>query len=191
MAHRKSNPMPARARKHSEKEALMKFRYAVALLSLALSSAAFAADPALKQLDFFKGTWQCKGTQTFTGPTIHYTATVTGTWVLDGQWLDIHVTQNKTKENPQPFNGRAYMGYDTGTKKYMVGWVDNTGGYETAAFSGWQGNKLVWEGPAHMGAMVANSRDTFVKDGTNKLTHTVDMEEKGKWSEMMKETCTK
>src|SRR5947209_17047776 len=132
---------------------MMKFRYAPALLSLALTMSVFAADPALKQLDVFAGTWQCKGTQTFNGKTVHYTGSETGTWVLDGQWLDVHVTQVKTKENPTPLNGRAYMGYDAGSKKYYSTWVDNTGGSENAEFTGWQGNKLTMEGTLHMGAM--------------------------------------
>jgi len=169
---------------------MMKFRYALALFSLTLATAAFAADPALKQLDVFAGTWQCKGTQTFTGKTIHYTGTETGTWILDGQWLDVHVTQVKTKENPMPFNGRAYLGYDSGSKKFFTTWVDNTGGYETADFTGWQGDRLTFDGTVHMGTMTAKARDTFVKNGKT-LTHTFDLEQNGKWSEMQKETCTK
>jgi len=175
----------------------MKFRSALAVLSLSLATAVFAADmpkpdPALRQLDIFKGTWQCKGWMKFDGPVIHYTGSETGTWVLDGFWLDVRIAQVKSKENPNPFNGRSYMGYDPASKKFTMGWVDNTGGYETAEFNGWQGDKLVFEGVAHMGMMTAKGRDTFVKSGGDKkLTHSYQMEQGGKWVEVMNETCTR
>jgi hypothetical protein len=176
----------------------MKFRPALALLSLTLTTSLFAADapmpkpaPELKQLAFFIGTWQCKGTQTFGGPTMHYTGTVTNTWALGGYWLDVHVRQAKSKENPMPLSGNAYLGYDPADKKFEIFWVDNTGGFETAEFTGWEGDKLEWTGIAHMGTMTAKGRDIFIKSGKNKLTHKGEMEQAGKWVEVMNETCTK
>ena len=77
-----------------------------------------------------------------------------------------------------PFNGRSYLGYDPASKKFFGVWVDNTGGYETVEFTGWQGDKLTFEGTVHMGTTVAKGRDTFVK-GAKTLTHTFDLEEKG------------
>ena len=167
----------------------MKFRHAITLLALAVATSAFAADSPMKQIDFFAGTWQCKGVQTMGGPAIHYTGTATGTWVLDKKWLDIRVSQVKTKENPTPFSGRSYMGYDQESKKYVQYWVDNMGGFESAMFNGWSGDKLMWETTAHMGSMSANSRDIFTKNGNNKMTHTFELEQSGKWTEVMKETC--
>ena len=169
---------------------MLKLRHAIVLLSLVLATSAFAADPALKQLEPFAHTFQCSGTMTIDGPPVHYTGTVTGTWVLDGMWLDIRVTQLKSKENPKPFNGRSYLGYDAGSKKFVMDWVDNTGGYQRAEFNGWQGDKLVWEGMAHMGTIVAMGRDTFTRSG-KKLTHTYELQQGGKWVEQLKETCTR
>jgi len=169
----------------------MKFRPAIALLSLLLATSAFAADPALKQLEPFVGTWQCRGTMVLDGPPIPYTATVATTWVLGGNWLDVRVTQMKTKQNPKPYNGRSYMGYDPTSKKFVMYWVDNTGGYQSAEFTGWQGDKLMWEGMAHMGPMTAMGRDTFTRSGAKKLTHTFELQQGAKWNEMMKETCTR
>jgi hypothetical protein len=169
----------------------MKFRHAMALCSLVLATSAFAADPALKQLDMFAHTWQCSGTMTIDGPPIHYTATVTGTWVLGGNWLDVRVTQARTKENPKPYNGRAYIGYDAAAKKFVMSWIDITGGYQSAEFTGWQGDTLVWEGMAHMGPITAMGRDTFTRSGAKKLTHTFELQQSGKWIEQMKESCTR
>lgn len=176
----------------------MKFRPALALLSLTLTTTLFAADapmpkpsPELKQLTPFVGTFQCKGTETFGGPTIHYTGSVTATWTLGGYWLDVRVRQNKSKENPAPFNGNSYIGYDEGDKKFEMFWADSTGGFQTAEFTGWVGDKLTWTGPAHMGPMTAPGRDTFTKSGKNKMSHTFELEQNGKWVEVMNETCTK
>jgi hypothetical protein len=174
----------------------MKFRPAIALLSLLLATSLFAADapkpdPKLKELDYFTGTWACKGTETFDGPTIHYTETVVGTWILNHFWLDIRVTQQKSKENAMPFAGRGFLGYDAEAKKFVVGWVDNTGGYETSQFDGWDGNKISWEGTYHMGTMSAKGRDVFTKVTAKKQTHTFELEQGGKWVEVMNETCTR
>ncbi len=173
----------------------MKLRSTLALLSLAVTAVLSAQeapkpDPALKGLAAFTGTVQCKGSQTFTGKTIHYTQTVTGAWVLDGMWLDVRVTQHKTKENPMPFRGRSYMGYDAQSKKFVIYWVDNTGGFETAEGNGWEGDKFTFEGTAHMGPIVTKGRDVFTRSG-KKLTHTYEIEQDGKWNEVMNETCTK
>jgi len=174
----------------------MKLRTAFALLSLALSTTLFAQeapkpDPALKALSYFSGTWQCKGSQNFAGTAIKYTETVTGAWVLNNMWLDIRVTQHKSKENPMPFGGRSYLGYDSQAKKFVIYWVDNTGGFETAEGAGWEGDKFSFEGTAHMGPMVAKGRDVFVKSSAKKFTHTYELEQDGKWNEVMNETCTK
>lgn len=175
----------------------MKFRSAIAALSLTLATSLFAADappkpdPALKQLDYFAGTWQCKGTQSFGGQTTHFQETVIGTWVLNHFWLDVRVTQEKTKENPTPFSGRAYLGYDPASKKFLIDWIDNTGGYETADTTGWDGNTISWDGTSHMGTMSAKGRDVFTKVSAKKLTHTFSLEMDGKWTEVMNETCTR
>ncbi len=173
----------------------MKLRSALALFSLTVCTTLFAQeapkpDPALKGLAPFLGTFQCKGTQTFTGSPIKYTETVTGAWVLNGMWLDVRVTQHKSKENPAPFSGRSYLGYDAQSKKFVIYWVDNTGGFETAEGNGWEGDTFAFEGTAHMGPMVAKGRDIFIRDG-KKLKHTYALEQDGKWNEVMNETCTK
>ena len=168
----------------------MKFRPAIALLSLLLATSAFAADPALKQLEPFVGTWQCRGTMVLDGPPIPYTATVATTWVLGGNWLDVRVTQARTKENPKPYNGRAYIGYDAAAKKFVEGCVDNMGGYCTQSSSGWDGDKLVFEGTAKGSGADMGVRDTFVKKGANELTHAGDIQGADKkWTPTDEESC--
>jgi len=169
----------------------MKVRYASLALSLLVSLSAFAADPALKNLDYFAHTWQCKGSQSFTGSPINFTETAAAAWILGGNWLEASVTQMKTKANPQPLHGRAHLGYDPESKRYVLLWADNMGGYEVAESGGWDNNRIVWEGTAHMGTSSAKGRDVFTKAGPKKMTHTYELEQNGKWTEAMQETCTR
>jgi Protein of unknown function (DUF1579) len=165
----------------------MKTRLALAALCLA-ALPALAANPNLKKLDAFAGTWHCKGTDYFPKP--HATvSTVSGKWTLDGNWLDVHYAQTKTKENPMPFSGSAYMGYDAATKKFMTGWVDNMGGYEVSDSSGWAGDSITYDGTYH-GEGGGKMRDVFTVKG-NTSHHVTEVEQKGKWVKYTDESCTK
>ena len=170
----------------------MKARYlfAIAILSL-FASAALAEDmnPALKQLGYFVGKWRCTGTDSMMGPA-HATLTNVGAkWGYAGHWLVVDVDQQKTKENPMGFMGTVFMGYDEGSKKLVNTWVDNMGGYATANSEGWMADKITYTGPQHMGPTTMNIRDVFTKQGNDKLTHVMLMEENGAWKQFADETC--
>lgn len=168
--------------------------FVIAILALAVT-AAFAADtkpmtnPALRQLDYFVGKWRCVGTDMSMGPAHPTVATVNAKWGYGGNWVVVDYSQDKTKENPSGFMGSAFMGYDEGQKKYVNGWVDNTGGYATASGDGFMGDKSTYTGPQHMGTMTANVRDEFTKDGNGKMTHVMLMEENGAWKKVSEENC--
>jgi hypothetical protein len=168
----------------------MKLRYALALICLVALSV-FAQlpkpDPMLKSLEPWAHTYRCTGTDFLPKP--HPTkTTVTGKWTLDGHWIAIHVAQEKTKDNPFPFSGDGTFGYDPGTKKYVADWVDNMGGYEPS--TGTQtGNTFTLDGIYH-GTPTGKARDVFTIKG-NTMTHTFDMEDKGKWMKITDESCTK
>jgi len=150
----------------------------VCLAVCLVATAAFAQKPSekLKELKPFAGTFHCKG-MTFAsemGPEHATRGTVTGVWTLGGYWLDIKYKELKTKANPMPYEGRIEMGYDEGTKKLVAGYVDNYGGYGTEASDGWDGDTFILAGPVHMGEMVTEGRDSFLKKG-KKITHTYEM----------------
>jgi hypothetical protein len=171
----------------------MKLRHLFAIAILVLfASAALAADmnPALRPLDFFVGNWRCTGTDSFMGPAHATMTNVNAKWGYAGHWLVVDVSQEKTKENPG-FMGTVFMGYDEGQKKLVNGWVDNTGGYATAASDGWMGDTITYTGPQHMGTMVMNVRDVFTKGGADKLTHKMLVEENGSWKQVVDESCMK
>ena len=167
--------------------------FAIAILVL-FATAALAADapapkPALRQLDYFVGKWHCVGMDMSMGPAHPTVANVAAKWGYSGNWVVVDYSQEKTKENPAGFMGTAFMGYDEGQKKYVNGWVDNMGGYATASGDGFMGDKSTYTGPQHMGTMTMNGRDEFIKDGNDKMTHVMLMEENGAWKKVAEENC--
>jgi hypothetical protein len=83
------------------------------------------------------------------------------------------------------------MGYNSGTKKFLDGAVDNMGGYGTSEGDGWVGDTLTFTGPSHMGAQTMQARDIFTKKSATKFVHEGEMEMGGKWQKLDEETCTK
>src|SRR2546427_10458577 len=74
------------------------------------ASAVLAADappgpnPKLKELKYFVGAWQCKGTSfAFMGMPEHKTtASVESSWTLNDYWLTLRYHESKTAINAQP-----------------------------------------------------------------------------------------
>jgi hypothetical protein len=178
----------------------MKVRSTLIIVLAFVAIFAIAATPAkpvskLHELDVIGGKWQCKGTSFAFGdmPKHEVTATVNGAWILNNKWLDVHYSEAKTKENPMPFEVRGFFTYDETAKKFELGSVENDGGYSVEESNGWDGDKIVFAGPNHMGggAPVMNGRDTWTKKGANGLTYSFELEEKGAWKKLIEETCTR
>jgi hypothetical protein len=150
-------------------------------------------DPKLRQLDYFVGTWGCKGTA-FANPMApeHPTAaTVSAGWQLGDYWLAFSYAEMQSDKNPMPFTVSGWMGYDLEQKKLVIGSVDSMGGYSTSAGEGWKGDVLTFDGPWHMGPMTAKGRDTFTKKSADEFVHAAFLEQGGKWVKLGEETCTK
>jgi len=171
----------------------MKARITLVILIALASFAAQADNSKLRELDPLKGTWTCKGTAFAMGDTPEHpvAATITGSWILGGQWLEVHYTETKTAKNPKPFAVRAFFGYDSELKKLVLGSIESDGGYSTENSDGWQGNSIVFVGPNHMGGMTMNGRDTWTKTGKNTMAYKFELEDKGKWATAIEETCSK
>jgi hypothetical protein len=152
-----------------------------------------APDPIMQQLDVMVGTWKCSGMAYTTPwfPEHPTTGEVSEKWMLDGKWLAFTYMEKKTAQNPTPFTITGYTGYDPELKMYVIGSVDNNGGYSTGASTGWVGDVMTFEGPWHIGGMTAKSRDTFTKKGANQLTHLGELESNGTWIKLGQETCTR
>ena len=176
----------------------MNVRTMLLVVLVILAIAAIAAAPAkpaskLHELDYLGGKWQCKGTVYAMGdmPKHDVTATVNGVWILNNKWLDMHYAEMKTKENPMPFEVRGFFTYDMAEKKFALGSISNDGGYSTENSNGWEGDKIVFVGPNHMGGPAMNGRDTWTKKGPSSLAYSFEYEEKGAWKKLIDESCTR
>ncbi|HEV2720021.1 MAG TPA: DUF1579 family protein [Thermoanaerobaculia bacterium] len=170
----------------------------VCLLVFLVAGAAWAQAPKppaeLKQLDPFLGTWSCKGTvyKSDFGPEHPTSFTVKSTWSLGGQWLRTDYAEMKTAKNPSPMTGLGLMGYDADAKKFVGGWVDNTGMYQTQQSDGWMGDTIIFVGPTHGAGMTGmTGKDTFVKKSASHFDHVFEIENKGSWMKVESDSCKK
>lgn len=178
----------------------MKVRSALITVVVFLAIFAIAATPAkpvnkLHELDALGGKWQCKGTvYAFADmPKHEVVSTVTSAWILNNKWFDMHYAETKTKENPMPFEVRAFFTYDEAAKKFAMGSLGNDGGYATEESNGWEGEKLVFVGPNHgFGPAALTGKDTWTKKGANGMMYSFELEEKpGAWKKIIEATCTR
>ena len=175
-------------------------RIVFTIIALAFATAPlFAADappgpnPKLKELAYFAGTWSCKGTGfAFMGTPEHKTAaTVDAAWILNKYWLSLRYHEMNTAINAHPIDVRVMWGFDEQTKTFTSTSADNMGGYIAQNSSGWDGNKLTWDGELHAGGGTMKARDVFTKVSATKVEHKGEAEIDGKWMTMDEETCTK
>ena len=90
-----------------------------------------------------------------------------------------------------PFTFSGFFGYDVEAKKFVVGGVDNMGGWAQGWSDGWNGDAIVFSGPWHTNGKTVNSRDTFRKLPDGGLWHMGEIEMDGKWMKIGEETCVK
>ena len=175
-------------------------RILLSLIALAFTASSVLAvdappgpNPKLKELKYFVGNWQCKGTGfAFMGTPEHKTSGVAeASWTLNDYWLTIYYHESKTAINAHPVAVRIYWGWDEQLKKFASGSVDDMGSYAVQYSSGWDGNKLVFNGETHGGGGTAKVRDVFTKVTSSKLEHMSEVEMNGKWTKLDEETCTK
>lgn len=164
----------------------------VCLLVFLVAGAALAQRPAeLKQLDPFVGSYACKGTVYAGewGPEHPISMSVDSSWAYGGMWLKTAYKETKTAKNPKPMTGEGLWGYDGDVKKFVGGWVDSTGAYQTQQGE-WKGDTFILEGPYHMGGTM-NGRDTFTMKGKKQIDHTFELDMKGTWTKVESDTCKK
>jgi hypothetical protein len=148
-------------------------------------------NPALAQLNFFAGSWQCAGTGYMDGKGHPTGGRVTMGWELNGYFMSLRYEEQKTDVNPMPITAVEHWGYSDELKKLVAGQVDSMGGYGTQASVGWEGDKMVWVGDSHMMGTKMPSRDTFVRHGDNEVTHLGEMQQNGAWIKQDEERCYK
>ena len=166
---------------------------ALAILAAASAFAQPAPSPKIGELKSFIGTWRCSGTAfayAFEPP--HPTkATIVVQPVLNGFWLDINFVEELTAENPHPNSGKVHWGWDEGMQRYTGYSIDSSGGINSIASDGWQGDKIVWLGTERIAGQTFATRDTFTRERINDFLHVGEAEIGGVWQKVDEETCRK
>jgi hypothetical protein len=145
--------------------------------------------PALDQLRFFAGTWQCTGTSHAQGKTHPTSARATAAWTRGGSMLSIRYQELKSEANPTPLNAVEHLSYSQERRKLVAGQSDSFGRRGSHTTAGWEGNKLVWTGEAHQAGMKMASRETFVRNGDDEFSHLGEFQVNGTWTRQVEETC--
>ena len=148
--------------------------------------------PEMAKLDFFKGNWTCQGQTAASpmGPAGKTTTTASIKTDLGGFWQTGSI--KGTMANMPPMEGMFHTTYDPAAKEFVMLWVDNMGASSRSTSTGWQGDKIAFEGDANMpGQKPMKNRDTFTKSGPNTMKRSWEMQMDGKWTPLGEETCTK
>jgi hypothetical protein len=171
----------------------MRVRITIVSLLLAATAAFAADDSPLRQLDYFKGTWTCKGTA-FAMPDApeHAVSGKTGTkWIMNGTWLQFNYDSMKTKADPKPMSAAGFMGWDAEHKNFVMGSVCSDGCFSSESSPGWDGDAMIFSGPNHMGGMTMNGRDEFYKVSSTEFKYVAQIEMNGQWQKGLEQVCKK
>lgn len=147
--------------------------------------------PELDQLKFFEGNWRCDGKVPAgpMGPEHGYKSTFKVRKDLDGFWYVADYEQKKSKDNPLPIRARVYLGYDGGTKKYVLGGYDNFGGLVNEASPGWESDRMIAAGDGTAMGQKVGFRDTFTKKGERELIWLGEMKMGKDWVVIGNDVC--
>jgi hypothetical protein len=147
--------------------------------------------PDMERLRNLIGVWECRG-KVFGWPFPGERETA-GEFSfmpeLNGFWLCARYDERRTAAAPIPFSTVGHWGWDGVRSQYVVGSVDNMGGFTHSWTPGWEGNRMVWTGGFYGWGPTLKLRETFTLDNGT-LTHSFEVDKDG-WRRVSEETCTK
>jgi hypothetical protein len=142
-----------------------------------------ALDPALKSLEFYVGSWSCKGTNYAADGKVEKTweARLEVVPVLDGKWLSVQMI------GPGMNRSAEHKGYDAEKKRWVHVYVGNDGGWGTMTSDGWTGSSMVFLDPED-----ASGYAKFTKIDERTYSHGVTVKtEQGGERKAWEKVCTK
>jgi hypothetical protein len=166
------------------------------LLAVSLTTAALCANfllaqqqsPTLKKdltdLQFFQGTWSCKGTFPSTGKSIE--SRVTFTPDLDGAWLSVRHDDIP----PNLFHALELWGWDAKKSQFTATIFDSFGGARHFTSQGWQDQSFTWNGDSLAGSTAPSERFAFRKDSATQFTVNWEVNRDGSWKVGDTLSCT-
>jgi hypothetical protein len=179
-------------------------RIQLAVLSLALSSVAFADEPKKKEepkapemkppqelTDLAKamaGTWKCTGSSDFGGTKMEIKGTVTHKTDLDGYWISTALTGNAGK---MTVHSAFLTTYDTDKKKFYRATANGRGGHGVA-WGTLADKKISWDGEARWNGKDVKVRTTEDMSGKDVTIKSESSKDGGKtWAFEADITCKK
>lgn len=134
------------------------------------STGGHPAPPAeLHALEFFKGTWTCRGVVEPSGDRPAHLTKGKATYKWDlGNYFQVVTNQDeRTKEDPAPRWARGYLGFDVATQQVTVALFYVGGGRMVATSPVWSEDTLKFAGdssrpgePAHVEQSITRKTDT-------------------------------
>ncbi len=143
-------------------------------------SGARSPNPALQQLRNLVGTWECRG-KVYGWPFLAERETLGEyrfEFELGGFWLNARYDERRSAVSPVPFSTVGHWGWEDLRGRFVVGAVDNLGGFTHSWTTGWEGDTMVWAGGFYGYGPVLPLRETFVLRG-GALTHTFEIDKGG------------
>ena len=152
-----------------------------------------AAQPQIRQLDYFQGTWRCEGWNAAgaLGPEHRTQARIVFAADLDGVWLATHWEETRTAENPKPWKLENAFAYDAVRKVFVFVSRDNTGASTNGTSPGWSGDSLVVSGDFSSDGQSYSFRDVYVRRDARTFDFVAEIQSNGAWSKDADTTCIK
>jgi hypothetical protein len=138
----------------------------------------------LSSLQFFSGSWGCKGTFPASGKTIE--SHITFTPDLDGAWLSMRHDDIP----PNRFHALELWGWDAKQSQFSATIFDNFGGARHFTSPGFQDQTLTWNADTVAPSTTPAERFVFRKDSATQFTVNWEVNRDSAWKIGDTLTCT-
>src|SRR5260370_14987446 len=142
--------------------------------------------PALSQLEYFVGEWQCHGKHLRT----EFSAGSSGSGAveikpaLQGAWYSVRV------QTPKGYEGAGFWGREAAAREFVMIFVNSAGEMERKTSPGPDGGNFTWTGESPFNGHPVQELHVFTKRPASAFFRTVELlARNGKWTKVSEETC--
>ena len=128
-----------------------------------------APAPELQQLKDMVGVWKCEGKFSMGGKEMQDKSKMAWSWDLDKQFMAGTMTSEKSKDNPNGYKGKIFIGYDPGSKMFQQVALDSMGAVSMGQSKGWEGDTLKWSNKMKMMGMAMEGTETITRKGPREV----------------------
>jgi hypothetical protein len=148
--------------------------------------------PELQALDYFVGSWSCKGRlePSAQGPGRVIRGALFCRWELGRFFLGVAEDDEQSLAHPQRRQARAFWGYDPAAKLYTCGAFFFGGARMIGTSAGWRGKKLTFTCDLHDGPTPVTVHQSMTRESDDDMIIRVEVVgADGEVSTRMEETC--